>query len=152
MESIKKIILLLINWISGLTGSDCSDSYELKTGAIIDTYYPENAGIYQKVGIATNDWPIYRKVNGTDILRFVTDGSSQGAWLFSEIFFSLMPKIVRTADPQGDCPGPESGIQSVILASTVSYNASQKHESTLLHTYVLNEFLTADSSCTTKHF
>ena len=28
------------------------------------------------------------------------------------------------------------------------YNASQKHESTLLHTYVLNEFLTANCSCT----
>ena len=27
------------------------------------------------------------------------------------------------------------------------YTASQKHESTLLHTYVLNEFLTADCSC-----
>ena len=26
------------------------------------------------------------------------------------------------------------------------YNAQQKHESTLLHTYVLNEFLTADHS------
>ena len=32
------------------------------------------------------------------------------------------------------------------------YTDSQKHESTLLHTYVLNEFLTADHSCTTKHF
>ena len=32
------------------------------------------------------------------------------------------------------------------------YNASQKHESTLLHMYVLNEFLTADRSCTAKHF
>ena len=33
-----------------------------------------------------------------------------------------------------------------------SYTASQKHESTLLHKYVLNEFLTADRSCTTKQF
>ena len=32
----------------------------------------------------------------------------------------------------------------IIVYST--YNASQKHESTLLHTYVLNEFLTADRS------
>ena len=32
------------------------------------------------------------------------------------------------------------------------YTDSQKHESTLLHTYVLNEFLTADRSCTTKYF
>ena len=32
------------------------------------------------------------------------------------------------------------------------YTASQKHISTLLHTYVLNEFLTADCSCTTKYF
>ena len=30
------------------------------------------------------------------------------------------------------------------------YTASQKHESTLLHTYVLNVFLTADRSCTTN--
>ena len=34
----------------------------------------------------------------------------------------------------------------------MSYTASQKHESALLHTYVLNEFLTADRSCTTKYF
>ena len=27
------------------------------------------------------------------------------------------------------------------------YNAQQKHDSILLHTYVLNEFLTADRSC-----
>ena len=33
-----------------------------------------------------------------------------------------------------------------------TYNASQKHESTFLHTYVLNEFLTADRSCTTNYF
>ena len=32
------------------------------------------------------------------------------------------------------------------------YTASQKHESTLLHKYVLNKFLTADHSCTTKYF
>ena len=32
-------------------------------------------------------------------------------------------------------------------------NASQKHESNLLHAYVLNEFLTAaDRSCTTNPF
>ena len=33
-----------------------------------------------------------------------------------------------------------------------TYNASQKHESTLLHTYTLNEFLTADRSCTAIFF
>ena len=32
------------------------------------------------------------------------------------------------------------------------YTNSQKHESTLLHMYVLNEFLTADRSCTIKFF
>ena len=32
------------------------------------------------------------------------------------------------------------------------YRNSQKHEFILLHTYVLNEFLTADRSCTTKYF
>ena len=32
------------------------------------------------------------------------------------------------------------------------YIASQKHESTLLHSYVLNEFLTADRSCSTTNF
>ena len=31
------------------------------------------------------------------------------------------------------------------------YNASPKNESTLLHTYVLNEFLKADRSFTTKY-
>ena len=33
-----------------------------------------------------------------------------------------------------------------------NYTASQKHESNLLHTYVLNEFLTADRSCKTNYF
>ena len=32
------------------------------------------------------------------------------------------------------------------------FRNSQKHESTLLHTYVLNEFLTADRSLATKYF
>ena len=32
----------------------------------------------------------------------------------------------------------------------IRYRNSQKHESTLLQKYVLNEFLTADRSCTTK--
>ena len=32
------------------------------------------------------------------------------------------------------------------------YNPLQKHESTLLHTYELNEYLAADRSCTTKYF
>ena len=31
------------------------------------------------------------------------------------------------------------------------YRNSQKHKSTLLHTYVLNEFLTAERSCKTKY-
>ena len=33
-----------------------------------------------------------------------------------------------------------------------TYNASQKQESNLLHTYVLNEFSIADRSRTTKYF
>ena len=33
-----------------------------------------------------------------------------------------------------------------------TYRNSQKNESILLHRYVLNEYLTADRSCTTKHF
>ena len=42
----------------------------------------------------------------------------------------------------------------VELFSDISkmYTDSQKHESPLLHTYVINEFLTADRSCTTKYF
>ena len=32
------------------------------------------------------------------------------------------------------------------------YNAYQKHESTLLHMYVMNEILTADYSFTTTYF
>ena len=38
---------------------------------------------------------------------------------------------------------------SWFLFRNTDYTASKKHESTLLHTYVLNEFLTADRSCTT---
>ena len=34
----------------------------------------------------------------------------------------------------------------------VLYTDSQKHESTLLHTYVLSKFLTANHLCTTKYF
>ena len=41
---------------------------------------------------------------------------------------------------------------ALALQNWTKYNAPQKHESTLLHTYVLNEFLTADSSCATKYF
>ena len=40
----------------------------------------------------------------------------------------------------------------MILKIEGTYTDSQKHESTLLHTYVLNGFLTADRSCTTKYF
>ena len=40
----------------------------------------------------------------------------------------------------------------VAFSSSSTYNASQKHESTLLHKYVLNEFLTADHSFITKYF
>ena len=38
------------------------------------------------------------------------------------------------------------------IRSLHTYTDSQKHESTLLHTYVLNVFLTADHSCTAKYF
>ena len=41
---------------------------------------------------------------------------------------------------------------SLPLVFNFIYNASQKHDSTLLHAYVLNEFLTADRSSTTKYF
>ena len=40
----------------------------------------------------------------------------------------------------------------ISLTYSPTYNASEKHESTLLHTYELNEFLTADHPCTTKYF
>ena len=36
------------------------------------------------------------------------------------------------------------------LVLMTSYTAPQKHESTLLHMYVVNEFLTADRSCTVQ--
>ena len=39
-----------------------------------------------------------------------------------------------------------------ILICWSTYRNSQKHESTLLHMYVLNQFLIADRSCTTKYF
>ena len=44
------------------------------------------------------------------------------------------------------------GKHAIFIIFVVKYRNSQKHESTLLHTYVLNEFLTADRSCTTKYF
>ena len=40
----------------------------------------------------------------------------------------------------------------IVAYSNKAYNSSQKYESTLLHTYVLNEFLRADRSFTTKYF
>ena len=47
------------------------------------------------------------------------------------------------------------GILCSTINSTLScvqrYNAPQKHESTLLHKYVLNKFLTANRSCTAKY-
>ena len=36
--------------------------------------------------------------------------------------------------------------------ASILYTDSQKHESTLLHTYVVNEFLTADRACITTYF
>ena len=39
-----------------------------------------------------------------------------------------------------------------ILYVTTLPRKNQKHESTLLHFYVLNEFLKADRSCTAKYF
>ena len=43
-------------------------------------------------------------------------------------------------------------IYCMSLLNVDNYTASQKHESTLLHTYVLNEFLTANRLCKTKYF
>ena len=40
----------------------------------------------------------------------------------------------------------------MIKSLNSTHNASQKHESTLLHTDVLNEFLTADRLCTNTFF
>ena len=37
------------------------------------------------------------------------------------------------------------------FVADIQYNTSRKHES-ILNMYVLNEFLTADNSCTTKYF
>ena len=38
------------------------------------------------------------------------------------------------------------------VSFSIVYTATQKHESTLLHTYVLNTYLTAYRSCKTKYF
>ena len=52
-----------------------------------------------------------------------------------------------------DCPAKKaSEFPEKESAICHRYTASQKHESTLLHTYVLNEFLTADNSCKTQYF
>ena len=42
--------------------------------------------------------------------------------------------------------------EAAIAGNVSTYRNSQKHESTLLHTYVLNEFLTAYRSRKTKYF
>ena len=46
------------------------------------------------------------------------------------------------------------GVQYIKIQFTITLRCtdSQKHESTLLHKNVLNEFLTADRSCTNKYF
>ena len=51
-----------------------------------------------------------------------------------------------------DVEGCGNGILSMDEAQVIRYRNSQKHKSTLLHTYVLNQFLTAERSCTTKYF
>ena len=43
-------------------------------------------------------------------------------------------------------------MKTIFLSKIEMYTDSQKHESTLLHTYALNKFLTANRSCTTKYF
>ena len=62
-------------------------------------------------------------------------------------------KILKkpTFDPSviGETKGYKSGQK---MALRTPYVASQRHESTLLHKCVLNGFLTADRTCTTKYF
>ena len=51
------------------------------------------------------------------------------------------------------CPIRDAPLSSSFsVSASAPYNAPQKHESTLLHKYVLNEFLTADRSFITKYF
>ena len=47
---------------------------------------------------------------------------------------------------------PEYEVTAGTNTGSSCYINSQKHESTLLHMYVLNEYLTADRSITTKYF
>ena len=55
----------------------------------------------------------------------------------------------RFHDGENETYGEEK--TNALYGNKFIYTDSQKHESTLLHTYVLNEFLTANRSCTTKY-
>ena len=75
---------------------------------------------------------------------------------------NLFFKLISDFDQRFHRNSSQNGVESLRLVfekihfetckKIVIYTDSQKHESTLLHTYVLNEFLTADHSSTTKYF
>ena len=66
-------------------------------------------------------------------------------WLLYENGANPTPSILW------NCQGVEISDEKS-WTSKITGTAPQKHESTLLHTFVLNKFLTVDRSCTTKLF
>ena len=93
----------------GTENGNCAQTYELTLGAVSATHYPETEGTYHKVCRSTNNWPIYKKENSSQILQFVTDGSNYAIWYFTDkAAFTSAPKILKAVPLIGECPGPES--------------------------------------------
>ena len=66
------------------------------------------------------------------------------------ILFHIKNRIERNSSKK--CINTTLRFLSLCWYQELFYTASQKHESTLLHAYVLNEFLIAERLCTTKYF
>ena len=94
---------------SGLEDESCAQTYDLTLGAVGATNYPETEGTFHKVCQSTNNWPIYKKENSSEILQFITDGSEYAIWYFTEkASMTSPPKVLKTVALSGECPGPES--------------------------------------------
>ena len=78
-------------------------------GTIGATHYPEIEGTYQMVCKGTNGWPIYKKENSSEILEFITDGSSFAIWYVTvKASYPSLSKILKPVTVPGQCLGPDT--------------------------------------------
>ena len=95
------------------------------------------------------------------LVRYIKASLEQNFKIFKINFFLPIDHCAMHVESERKMQTKLSGIASATFSAVreltksfqLSYTASQKHESTCsIRTYVLDEFLTADCSCTTKYF